>query len=196
MDDSIGRLTNEGNVIVKDAKTGIADQGGKNYFREPKLKTALAMFMDSDAEDRMKIFNKMRTDINQGDLNARLRTTINTSGTDEDKAWLALNDAKLGEVKTGAQVRGEMSRELDQIPPLKMLRNMARNAIIWWPFPHEVKNMGMLTYLAGGIPAVVGALKYMVAPPEAEAIAHLERLGIGVPQMMMRHEALLGDTGG
>ena len=51
---------------------------------------------------------------------------------------------------------------MGQLPLVNCSRQWGRNAIIWWPFPHSFKNIGQLTFLAGGAGAILRALKHFV----------------------------------
>ena len=189
--------------IVPHPQTGIAQKFMPGTLKEPNLKTALRLFMDrkpgeTDQElyDRqLGVLDELRGKASKGQTKADALDLLTTHGFKGKIGDRTYNDEaalkgwnKKGGIPTGEQARAALEKRFQTLQGLRTLRNWSRNAILWNPMPHEIKNMGQLAFLAGGPKAIALAWKYAIEGAPPARVAYLNSLGAGVPEFLTRME--------
>ena len=80
-------------------------------------------------------------------------------------------------------VTGAITSFLNQ-SPLKVLGQLGKESVMANPLPHILKNMGILQYLRGGLPAVGKALAYTVRGIPEETAQRLAAMGEKAPDYL------------
>lgn len=118
-----------------------------------------------------------RTEILNNVAQSIFRNQLNSRSTQFFGANPHLFRGSAGQLQNiGTEEASVIQKFLDN-SPLEPLREIGKKAITWNPLPHGMKNVGTLTYLAGGLPAVARGLAAMTHPPSPAEIKALEDMG-------------------
>ena len=130
-------------------------------LREANLKDALTEFMEKEHPDetpaqllerRQQTFQKMRDQVERSQAETQTDAYLKRFGTPAEKK---INVAKLA---MGSREAATIGKGLENFPVFRLLRDWQRATIKFNPFPHALKNVGTLAYLAGGPRAIVRGL--------------------------------------
>jgi Transglycosylase SLT domain len=182
--------------LVARAAHGVAEAMGiAKHFDHlglvSKAHTALAdAFVarrDLDRAGLTEVGKKVRLAVENKHLNAN-PDDIHAATRDANREFEALSRAQPGKLHTGdpkalkklgVQDNSDMflaMRTFEKHNPLTKLAELGRKAILWNPIPHGLINVGTLSYMAGGIPAVISGFRHMIAPVEGVA-ERLSKMG-------------------
>ena len=131
----------------------------------------------TSAEERAKILNGMARNIrNESILSDTHRLLANDpkyfKGTTADIKKIDID--KVSKIHEWAQNRPEV---------MKQVANLGKRAITWNSLPHGLVNEGALTYMAGGLPAIMHGINAMVRPVAQADIDFLREHG-ALPEHM------------
>lgn len=125
----------------------------------------LTKFRGMTAEEQIDALRMIRNDARDGSLAKKTESAVrlwNTAGTKTDqilKPGSVIADYRA--VPHESQAVAAIKRAGDEIAPVHAIRDIMRTSIFLNPLPHGIKNVGELTYMAGGLPAVFRGFKAM-----------------------------------
>lgn len=133
----------------------------------------LTQIFKMSPEEREKVLLRIRNTIGRKEVNKKTKQLIGSHAglhtgnpTSIDSLHLNDNSPIIKALKT-----------VEEHNPLSKLADLGKKSILWNPIPHGLVNVGTLTYMAGGIPAVMKGFKHMAGKEDPAILRRLQEMG-------------------